>query len=59
MIDASIGDPFQREPYRTDRPSLVTVSVSVDVLPVFAEEVLVALVRTAQDQALRAVEPPF
>lgn len=59
MISAGISDPFRREPDRTDVRSLVTVSVSVDILPEYAEKVLVALVHAAHDQMLRAVEPPF
>lgn len=59
MIIANISDPFRPEPDRTDVRSLVTVAVSVDILPQYAEEVLVALVRSARDQALRVAEPPF
>lgn len=59
MINASISDEFPPAPDRNDRRFLVTVEVSVDVLPEYAQDVLAGLVKEARTQQLRAVEPPF
>lgn len=59
MINASISDEFPPAPERNDRRFLVSVQVSVDVLPEYAPDVLVGLLKEARTQQLRAVEPPF